>query len=399
MRQEIYIGRQPIMDQWYKVVAYELLYRAEGEVAADGKLAARSIVTGLMDIGIEKLSGHKPIFINMPALLLQSDLLGLLPADRVGIEIDQSVTLNKNIIDECRAYKKMGFTLLLDGYSYEPSLESILDVVDYVKIDFQSCPDIAGQLAIFRQHPVKLLAKKVESLAEHDSAKAAGIGYFQGYFFCKPERMEKGRVLPDSKLATMRALQQVMSAEAIADIEDVVKQDVGLSYRLLKYINSAAFGMSREIESVQQALALLGLVNIRRWLSVLALASLGESKPLELIRMAMLRGKILDGIAEVKRDARSSDYFLLGMFSLLDAILDQPMDEALENIALPGDICEGLLNEKSQFGRLLAMIRSLEKGEWNDVEAYCRSNGLSCGEINSVYTHAVQWTDELAEQL
>jgi len=400
MQHDIYIGRQPIMDQWYQVVAYELLYHAEGgSMAGQENLAAQSIVTGLMDIGIEKLTGNKPVFINMPALFLQNDLLALLPADQVGVEIGQNVKMDGKIIDECRELKERGFTLLLDSYSYEPSLEAILDVVDYVKIDFKSCPDIAEQLAVFRQYPVKLLAKKIETLAEHDIAKTAGINYFQGYFFCKPERMEKAKTLPDSKLATMHALQQVMSAEAIEDIEDVVKQDMGLSYRLLKYINSAVFGMSREIESIQQALSLLGLNNIRRWLSMLALASLGESKPLELVRMAMLRGKFLDGIAEARKDSRTSDYFLLGMFSLLDAILDQPMDQALDDIALPADVREGLLDDYSQFGRLLSMIRSIEKGEWDDVEAYCRKNSLSRSNISSIYTHAVQWTDELTKQL
>ncbi|MFQ5355550.1 MAG: EAL and HDOD domain-containing protein [Mariprofundaceae bacterium] len=399
MQQHLYLGRQPIMDQWYEVIAYELLYQAEGasQQDADG-LAAQGLVAGLVDIGLDKISGHKPVFINLPASLLQGDVPALLPADKVGIEIGQNIKLDQTIVEACKALKQQGFTLLLDGYRHNPDVESILELVDYVKINFQSGEDMAEQLSVIRRYPVKLLAKKVETLEEHNRAKALGIHYYQGYFFCKPERMEN-ETLPDSKLAILRALQQVMEAEAIEDIEDVIKQDINLSYRLLKYINSAAFGMRREIESVQQALSLLGLNNIRRWLSILALASLGEHKPLELVRMAMLRGKILDGVANSMKESRSSDYFILGMFSLLDALLDQSMDQALSNIALPSDIREGLLVEGSQLGLLLDMIRSLEKGEWAKVDAYCKKNSLSCEDISSIYTEAVRWTDEFAAQL
>jgi len=190
-----------------------------------------------------------------------------------------------------------------------------------------------------------------------------------------------------------------MTAEAISDVEEIILRDVTLSYRLLKYINSAAFGMRRKIESVQQALSLLGLANIQQWLSVMLLAAVGSEKPQELIKVTLLRGRVLEGIAELHNPKRKADYFILGLFSLLDTLLGIPMRDALDKLYLPDDIREGLLDPESPKGKMLALVEALENDNWGLVDEYCCGMGIKCGDLVSIYTKAMHWVDEYALML
>jgi EAL and modified HD-GYP domain-containing signal transduction protein len=190
-----------------------------------------------------------------------------------------------------------------------------------------------------------------------------------------------------------------MIAEAIRDVEEVIVRDVGLSYRLLKYINSAAFGIRSEIGSVRQALSLLGLRNIRRWLSVLSLALLGKNKPHELILTAMLRGRILEEMVNGLKQQGASECFLLGLFSLLDTFLDQPMEQVLQEVSLPRDVYEGLTNPESRFGNMLDVVKAIESGHWNDVDDFCKESGLSNEDLIVIYTDSLKWVDEYGNLL
>ncbi|MDX8390687.1 MAG: HDOD domain-containing protein [Mariprofundaceae bacterium] len=399
--QDVYIGRQPIMDQFYKVKAYELLFRptAGSKVQSGQHMTAQVMVNLLTDIGLETLAGTLPVYVNVPDAMLLDDITSLLPPEKVCIEILEDAVVNDELIAACKRLKEQGYTILLDDFTFEPQFAPLLEIADIVKVDILATQDrLAEKVASLRPYKVQLLAEKVETYEQHEMTKNMGFTLFQGYFFCHPE-VVKGTKLPDSKIAIMQALQQVMTAEAIEDIEGVVKRDVGLSYRLLKYINSAAFGMRREIESVNQALTLLGLSNIRRWLSLLSLASLGSDKPAELVRMAMLRGRILEGIAGIQKASNPADYFVLGMFSLLDALLDQTMDVALQEIALPADIIEGLTNSDSRYGRLLALVVSIEHGDWDHANTLCQQSGMKVGDISAIYADAVHWVDENSEMV
>jgi len=402
---DVFVGRQPVLDRECNVIAYELLFRASPtaqsavhEVADGLQLTANVLVGSLMDIGLAEVSGNKMVYINAPRDFLVGDIASLFSPKDIGIEVLEDVQVDDAVVTACRAMKASGFTLLLDDFIYSPQWEPLLEIADIIKIDLMQSKDLTAEVAQLRQYPAKLLAEKVETQEEFELTKNLGFDYFQGYFFCRPEIVSAKKV-PDSKLAILRALQQVMIAEAIQDVEAVIVHDVGLSYRLLKYINSAAFGMRSEIESVRQALSLLGLRNIQRWLSVLSLALLSKDKPQELILTAMLRGRILEEMMNRLKHPGASECFLLGLFSLLDAFLDQPMDQVLEEVSLPRDVHEGLTNPESRLGQLLEVVKAIELEHWNDVDDFCKSSGLSSEGLMDVYTSSLKWVDEYSNML
>lgn len=402
--ENVFVGRQPIFNRNGKVVAYELLFRgSQSENNAvhesDGsQLTANVLVGSLMDIGLDQISGNKLVYINAPRDFLVSDVASILPPESVAIEVLEDVHVDEEVVAACHALKEKGFTLLLDDFIYSPQWEPLLKIADIIKIDVMVSEDLAAEVAPLRKYSAKLLAEKVETQEELELTKSLGFDYFQGYFFCRPD-IVSGKKVPDSKLAILRALQQVMVAEAIQDLEQVIMHDVGLSYRLLKYINTAAFGMRREITSVRQALSLLGLKNIQAWLSVLSMALLTEDKPQELILTAMLRARILEETAVMLKHQKSSECFLLGLFSLLDAFLDQPMESALEEVCLPQEVYDGLTDPCSYFGRLLHMVKSIEDGSWDDVDSVSREIRLSRKDLASIQVSAIKWVDAYADSL
>ncbi|MDQ6953602.1 MAG: HDOD domain-containing protein [Mariprofundaceae bacterium] len=394
--QQIYMGRQPIFDRNYQVTSYELLFRnAEGKVDGEGDyMTAKVLVGALMDIGLDRIAGEKMVHINASESFLDSGIIDVLPVGKVGIEILEHVPVTDNMIKICRDLKGKGYHIMLDDVVYTSHLDPLLEIVDVVKVDLPYVKDLTAQVRLLRRFKVKLLAEKVETYEDYERCKDLGFDYFQGYFFCKPETIE-GQTMPESKIAVLRALQKVMTATVVNDIQDVVKQDVSLSYRLLKYINSAAFGMRREIESIEQALVLLGLNNARRWLALLSLSALGDGKPLELMRTALYRGYLLESIAKHLKEDETGDDFLLGMFSVLDALLDQPMEKAIEGMALPHEVRKALLRDDASMSYKLKVLYALERGEWDDVLALSTQyRALRVEDLMGFHTLAWAWSDE-----
>jgi len=396
-----YVGRQPILDRQYKTVAYELLFRPADtprNTFSDEEMTAQVLVGGLMDLGIDKLSGNLPVYIKASRNILLNDMISEFPPDILGVQLSSDMDTDDDILAVCREMRRQGRSIMLNGFPDSPEKEALLQVADSVKLDMQNGADLPGAAEQSRTSSLHLVAGKVETMEDHERAMNLGCTGFQGYFFCKPQVVE-GKTLPDSKLAVLQAMHQVMTAEAISDVEEIILRDVTLSYRLLKYINSAAFGMRRKIESVQQALSLLGLANIQQWLSVMLLAAVGSEKPQELIKVALLRGRILEGVAELHDPKRKADYFMLGLFSLLDTLLGIPMREALDKLYLPDDIREGLLDPKTPKGKTLALVEALEEDDWGLVDEYCRGIGIKCGDLVGIYTRAMHWVDEYVQML
>ncbi|MDX8407304.1 MAG: HDOD domain-containing protein [Mariprofundaceae bacterium] len=398
MRQ-VLVGRQPVFDRDYQVCAYELLFRPHGgmEFSDDGaSLTANVLISALMDIGLDKVTGNHIAFVNADSEFLLSDtpVSELLPADRVAIEVLESVPATPETEAAVKALKSQGYTVLLDDVVKAADVESFMDHADIVKLDIQATENLGDEVRALRRHKVKLLAEKVETYEQYEQCKALNFDLYQGYFFCKPDIVE-GKKLPESKLAILRALQKVLTAEALDEIHEVVKQDVGLSYRLLKYINSAAFGLRREVESIEQAMSLLGLNKLRRWLSLLSLAALGDNKPAELVRTALYRGQFLEALAGLLGEAETGDDFLLGMFSVLDALLDQPMDKALDDLSLPGEVRNTLLDASASMGHKLSLVKALDAGDWDTVTAWCQKYPrVEVTDLTRVQVEAMGWADE-----
>jgi len=256
---------------------------------------------------------------------------------------------------------------------YVPDLEPLIELVDIIKIDISKAVDLTSKVRNLQQRNVQLLASKVETYADYEKAQSLGFNYFQGFFFCKPEIVQ-GKTMPESKINILRALQQVLTANVVADIND--------------------FGMQREIESIEQALVLLGLNNTRRWLSLLSLASLGEAKPLELMRTSLYRGYLLESIAKGLHEEETGDDFLLGMFSVLDALLDQPMQKAIQDMALPKPVRDALLRDDAEMSYKLDVVRALENAAWDDVARWGEQyRALKVTDLMALHTEALAWSD------
>jgi c-di-GMP-related signal transduction protein len=370
----VYLARQPIFDRRQKVIAYELLYRAGEEnynPEQDGIRATTEVISSaLLDFGLEKVARGKRIFIKFSWKLIIDETAFLLPKEQVAIEITLDTEPDRQMIDACRHLHKEGYTLVLDGFDQRLKGGELLAFVDIVKVNFQTTGAAErGQVAAFlKESGKKLLAKKVETVRDFETAMEYGFDYCQGYFFCEPVVI-KGRELSTTKMQNLRLMQEVYKPEIDMDrMEKIISQDPSLSYKLLRFINSPAFAMRFPISSIRQAVALLGQKELVKWVSLVALRNVGYDKPDELIVVAVSRAKFCEMMAQRSRlKDRSAELFLTGLFSLLDVFLGQPMEEVLTDLPLTEEVKQALRGEEGDYGKLLNLVLLYEKGNFDQA--------------------------------
>jgi len=395
MSNEIIIGRQPIFDRDFRVSAYELLYRNTDRTDS-AAMTAQVVVNALIDLGLENVAGSLPAFFNVDEsfLLNETELTQALPPELIYFEILETVPATSEVLAACQSLKNKGYKLALDDVIDIESARPFIEYLDIIKIDWLEAENPAAIVKEFRQYPVKFLAEKIDSYENMEAAKLINVDFYQGYFFCKPDTVS-GTKPPESRMSILRAMQQAMTATSIDEMFGVVRQDVTLSYRLLKYINSAAFGLKREVQSIEQALSLLGLNNIRRWLTLLAMTSLGENKPPELIRQALWRARFLESLARHAGENIIDDDFMMGLFSILDALLDCSMQESLKEISLVDHVHNGLIDINSPMGKKLALSFALEQGDWDFIKAATDDGRrVSYTDLTRLQVEAMHWADE-----
>ena len=356
---EIYLARQPIFDAQRQVHAYELLYRATSEnryTAADGGLATSSVIAHtFVSLGLENVTGGKLAYINFPRQLILEDVAAVLPRDRVAIEILEDVTPDAEIMTAVRRLKDAGYTIALDDFVLlTPEHEPLLALADVVKVDWRSsAPEQREQIA--RHASAKgpqLLAEKVETEAEFQQAVALGYRYFQGFFFARPE-MLSAREVPGFKLNYLRLLKAMHRPDLDYDeIERIIKSEGALLHWLLKCVNSAAFGFKTQVTSIRHAIVVLGERELRRWVSVFCVAGMGEDRPRELLVQAFVRASFCERLAGGgTQSAKRTEAFLLGMFSLLEAILARPLASLLAELPLSAETRSALLDGSGPLAR------------------------------------------------
>ena len=395
MSNEIIIGRQPIFDRDYRVAAYEILYR-NTDRCSDANMTAQVIVNTIMDIGLDKIAGSLPLFFNIDEtfLLNETELTQALPPELVYFEILETVPPSAEVLAACQRLKDKGYKIALDDVISIEAARPFIKFLDVLKIDWIDAPNAAAIIREFRQYPVKFLAEKIETYDDMEAAKALNLDFYQGYFFCKPDTVT-GTKPPESRMSILRAMQQAITATSIDEMFDVVRQDVSLSYRLLKYINSAAFGLKREVQSIEQALSLLGLNNIRRWLTLLTMTSLGANKPPELIRQALWRARFLESLARQMGENIVDDDFMVGLFSILDALLDCSMQDSLKEINLVDHVHNGLIDLNSPMGKKLALSFAIEQGDWDIIKDFTNDGRrISYTDMTRLQVEAMHWSDE-----
>lgn len=403
---EVFVARQPIFNRQQKVYGYELLYRLGmdnfyNNPAGDGDRATSEVIANsFLLIGLDALTGGKRAFINFTENLLKNEVATILPKEVVAIEILENIEVDDKVVNACIKLKKLGYPLVLDDFVLDERFKPLVGLADIIKIDFMEC-DIREKMDVIRRFGsagVQLLAEKVETTEMFKEAFEMGYSYFQGYFFSRPIILT-GQDIPGYKINYLQALEEVNRPEMDFDrLEGIIKRDVSLSYKLLKYINSAAFGFRSKIDSIKHALVLLGIQEIKNWVSLIILRGMGEDKPDEITTSSILRAKFGELIApKVGLQERSSDLFLMGMFSMIDALISRPMTDILDELPIAEDIKRALLGKECRYLDLYELILAYEKGNWEEFSALATRIKLDEAEVPKIYLQSLAWANQVMQ--
>jgi EAL and modified HD-GYP domain-containing signal transduction protein len=409
--EEIFIGRQPILDRNQQLVAYELLFRNGTQhnfADFDNHLAATSSVINhaFAEFGIEQALGPCKGFINCDESLLLSDLLEILPTDKIVLEILESVELKPEIIERCADLKARGFTLALDDFvHFEDKWKPLLKLIEVVKVDL--LPLRQEQLATVTQAlqrwPVTLLAEKVErrEIAEH--CHQLGYHLFQGYYFAKPVILA-GRKVSHSQLALVRLLQRVTQDAETQELESIFKQEPGLAVNLLRLTNSVATGVPLRITSLRHAITVLGRRQLQRWLQLLLYTNPagGGQVVSPLLQMAATRGRFLELLAGKLRPTMSEfedRAFMTGIMSLMPALMGAPLEEILHGIQIASDVQAALEDGTGQLGIMLRLSEALEAGDGANCHSLTKQlSGADYKMVNTCLTQALAWAGNIGRE-
>ena len=396
-----FLARQPILDVDANVKAYELLFRnaTGGFGNVDGTSAtAQVMASGLMAFGLERLTGGQPAFINLTEGVIERDLLRLFSPDQVVGEILEDIEPEPHVIDACRSLRRDGYRIALDDVVDSERIAAFRDVVDLVKVDFMDS-SIEAQEALGRELErlgIEALAEKVETHEDVRRAKEAGYTLFQGYYFAKPEVLS-ARGLPPSKLQYIRLLAEFQRPQLdLASVEDIIRADITLSYRLLRFINSSAFGLRIEVNSIGRALRLLGPGKVRRWATLVSLGCMADDKPRELMTTGLIRARFCELLASAAgMQSKSDDVFLVGLFSVLDALMDVSLAELLQRIALSSEIERALAHQEGAMGTVFSLVRHYEAAEWDAVSELAATLSIDETAIANAYFEALAFAQVL----
>lgn len=396
--QKIYIGRQPIYDDKLDVFAYELLYRPNNTLneigEADQNYATTQVVlNAFLDFGLEQLVGQKKAFINLPRGLIVGDIPLPFSKDRVVLEILEDIEVDATVTQAVRRLRSEGYEIALNDFIYHRDLAPLAEESKIIKIDLSILPHdgVREHITTLRKHDVKLLAEKIETHEDFEFAKELGIDYFQGYFFCKPNTLSS-HSLPANRLAILRLLSQLQDPNIeIKSLADMISQDVAFSYKMLRGLNSAYYAMPKPIESIHHAIVFLGLQQIKQWASLIALSDIPE-KPDELLLVGITRAKMCELLGERLEENKES-CFTVGLFSILDALMDTTMEEALANLPLANNIKAALLNHEGEMGRILQCVLAYEECRWDDIDF----PDYPADTLTEIYVTAIDWADKITK--
>ncbi|MGC2022682.1 MAG: HDOD domain-containing protein [Candidatus Sulfotelmatobacter sp.] len=395
-----FVARQPILTTDEKVFGYELLFRDGIEDffrSPDSDAASRSTLNSSMLLGLDVLCDGRRAFVNCTREILLKDYVTLLPAGQTVVEILETVPADDLVVAACRRLKEAGYMIALDDFALGDPRELLTDLADIIKVDLRatSSDDAAAMVQRYGPWRCRLLAEKVETREEFMASKKAGFLYFQGYFFRRPEILTAHEI-PANRLNYLRMLTAVSQPELdVRHLENLVKGEASLCYRLLRYLNSAAFGFASEIHSVRHALSILGEREVRRWIRLVASLGAGQDKSSDLVLAALVRARFCE-LLSPKIQHGDSDLFLMGMLSLMDTILEIPMRQVLDNVPIDQECKAVLLGATSRLRPFYQLMLAQESGEWAAVRELSTQIQLSEGDVSAAYWQAMQWARQVS---
>jgi EAL and modified HD-GYP domain-containing signal transduction protein len=398
--EKVFVGRQPIYRDGVEVFAYELLSRqSELNQAAftDGdKATAQLLLNTFVDIGLDQIVGSHLAFVNVTRNFVLSDYCASLPKGRVVLEIVGDTVVDEPLINALSRLSRAGFAIALDNFVYGEHLRPLVELADIIKIDIQALgrEEVARQTKLLREFEVKLLAQKVETHEDYESCRKLGFDYFQGYFFCKPQIMSEMKI-PFNRLSTLHLLAKLQDPRiGIDELEHAVGQDLAVSYRILRYLNAPINAMPRKIESLRHAIGLVGTRLISNWASLILMEAI-EEKPRELMITTMVRAHMCQQLGSAMYQRNLDQFFTVGLLSLIDALVDKPMEEALQPLPLIAEVKDALLENKGLMGEALNCVQAYERCDWEHT-SFAK---LDEKKIRDAYLTSVAWTNTITREL
>ncbi len=400
---EVFLARQPIFNRAKQLFGYELLFRdglSNAFPQIDGDTATGKVLSNsFFCMGMDRISGGKKTFINFTEDLLVRKIPLLFPKENLVIEILETVRPTDALIQACWGMSTAGYQLALDDFIFDPGLEPLIAMAKIIKIDIRLTPGDQAKAALDRLcgYPVKFLAEKVETYAEYEKYLDMGFDYFQGYFFSKPQVL-KARDISPARMSVLQIMAEVSRDDMkIAAVETLISRDVSVSLKLLRYINSPYYSRGQEISSIRQAILRLGEAGIRRFIPIVLLTAFADSKPHELIRASVIRARFCELLCEnTATRLKGPELFTLGLFSLIDAIMDEPMADVMKKLPFTNIIRDALLSGNGEMAEYLNLGRAYETGDWAGVARSADIIGMDRDRIPALYWDAVVWADAMS---
>lgn len=393
----VHVARQPIFDKDMKVYAYELLYRSEKGINDDrdgNEKTSEVVFNTLVTLGLDNMLNGRKAFINFTKDTINDEMPAMFSNEVLVVEILEDVIPDEAFINQCKLLKNQGYVLALDDFDSSYSYEDVIGLVDIIKVDFMATSPYEREMIIekYNRHDVKFLAEKVETKVEYDEAVNLGYHYFQGFFFSKPV-LVSGNDFRIFNSTYVMLLSELNTLEPSYDkLEEVVKKDFSITFKLLKLVNSAAFYSRNRITSIRHALTMLGFRELKKWFSLLMIRDAGESQPREVFRMSLIRAKMFESLLkQTIYKNKASEGFLIGLLSLADVILDRRMEEVLIDLPLETEMLAALQGEESPYTDMLKMIEFYEKGDWDSVLEKGKLFDLDFLDVSNFYLEAIDW--------
>jgi EAL and modified HD-GYP domain-containing signal transduction protein len=396
---EVFVARQPIFDRNSKVWAYELLFRSSAtQTGFDGTEASSAtrqvIANGMLSIGFDNLLRGKLACVNFGRDMLLQDLYTSLPPERTVIELTEDIEPDAEVLAAVRVMREQGYRIALDDFRPSPQMDPLISLANLIKVEM--CTPKAQQEVMLREfhaRGIQMLAEKVETDADFRWSMRAGYDFFQGHFFARPVVMQ-GKQIPAVKLHCLRLIQEAHRAELdFTRLTALISQDVSFSYKLMRYANSARFGRESKIHS-------LGEYGIRKWIAIAALPTIADDKPGELITQSLVRGRFCELLGQASGQGVEDQAFLVGLFSMLDALLDRPLEDTLGELGLapPLDaVLRGKAPQESVLDTIYKLVRRYEEADWPEVERLAGHLGTPSEVVGAAYREALPWADEVVK--
>lgn len=393
-----YLARQPILDQNRKLYGYELLFR-DGVANCFPNINADEATSKLITehhllMGVEKITGGVQAFINFSADTLIHHFPTSIDPKSMVIEILETVPISNELLVACRELHRMGYKLALDDHDFDPKWDIFFPYVSVIKVDVRQFDllQVSQFVSRVRQHQVTLLAEKVETAEEFQKLKQLGFELFQGYFFAKPE-MLKHKKIASNKLNLLMLIAESSKVNLdFNQLSAIVERDLGLSYKLLRFVNSSSFAREKTIGSLKHAMVYMGEAELKKFIALLALANLSEDGPNELLNMSIVRARFCDRLAALKGDAMNPPAaFLTGLFSLVDALLEQPLENLLNDLPILAEIKAALLENTGHLGQYLLLAKAFEYGDWALQQQLSAEIFGQEMDLNNEYMLAIEW--------